>query len=515
MQDEVIAFLKSPKGHPGGGPVEVVQTHGALVFLAGEVALKIKRAVRYDYMDLSTLDLREAMLRRELELNKPAAPKIYQEVVAITRSPDGKLAVGGAGEPVEWALRMWRFPADAELAVIADTKGIDDGLADDLGTAVFTFHEKLGSRTADGAQLIADILDELDRVFADMTAVLGAALIDRFHRKSRRALEEVTPLLQRRGKEGHVRRCHGDLHLRNLVILDGKPVPFDALEFDEVLGTCDVLYDLAFLIMDLRHRELDRAANMVLNAYLLAASGQEDDGLAALPLFLGVRAAIRAMVLVQAAAATGAKPDPEAVQFMTEAIAYLTPKPVTLVLVGGLSGSGKTTVSRALAPMIGAAPGAVHLRSDLERKAMHSLPERTTAPTETYTRNARDSVYNRVFERARAILATGHSVLLDATFLNPDHRKNADAIAQISGAALYRLWLDAPLSVLIDRVQARTGDASDADESVVLLQSGAATKPDNWQVVSAAGNLHDTISLAKNALNLGSSNPMAAAPVRK
>lgn len=515
MQDEVIAFLKSPDGHPGGGPVEVVQTHGALVFLAGEVALKIKRAVRYDYMDLSTLDLREAMLRRELELNKPAAPKIYQEVVAVTRKPDGRLALGGAGEPVEWALQMWRFPADAELAVIADTKGIDDGLADDLGTAVFGFHEKLGPRTADGAQLIADILDELDRVFADMTGVLGAPLIDRFHSKSRAALKQIAPLLQRRGREGHVRRCHGDLHLRNLVILDGKPVPFDALEFDEILGTCDVLYDLAFLIMDMRHRGLDRAANMVLNAYLLGALGHEDEGLAALPLFLGVRAAIRAMVLVQSAAATGAKPDPEAVQFMTEAITYLMPKPVDLVLMGGLSGSGKTTVSRALAPLIGAAPGAVHLRSDLERKAMQGLPVGTPIPTETYTPNARDSVYNRVFERARVILATGQSVLLDATFLNPDHRQNADAVAQISGATLHRLWLDAPLPVLIDRVRARTGDASDADEAVVLLQSGAATKPDDWQVVSAAGNLADTVGLAQLALNLANPSAKAAAPPKK
>ena len=503
MQDEVIAFLKSPDGHPGGGPVEVVQTHGALVFLAGDVALKIKREVRYDYMDLSTLDLREAMLRRELELNKPTAPKIYQAVVAITRTPDGGLAVGGAGQPVEWALQMWRFPAEAELAVIAETKGIDDGLADDLGVSVCAFHEKLAPRTVDGAQLIADILDELDRVFADMTDVLGAPLIDRFHTDSRRMLAQITPLLQRRGRAGHVRRCHGDLHLRNLVMLDGKPVPFDALEFDEVLGTCDVLYDLAFLIMDLRHRGLDRAANMVLNAYLLAGLGQEDEGLAALPLFLGVRAAIRAMVLVQSAAASGAKPDPEAVLFMTEAITYLTPVPATLVLVGGLSGSGKTTVSRALAPLIGVAPGAVHLRSDLERKAMHRSRASTPPPIETYSANARDSVYNRVFARARVILATGHSVLLDATFLNPDHRLNANAVAEISGATLHRLWLDAPLPVLIDRVRARTGDASDADEAVVLVQSGAATKPEGWQVVSADGSVSETILRAQRSISLG------------
>lgn len=258
MQEDVIAFLSSSGAHPGGGPVDVVQTHGALIFLAGDVALKIKRAVRYDYMDLSTLELREAMLHRELELNKPVAPKIYHDVVPVTRAADGSLALKGKGDPVEWVLRMWRFPAKDELSVVADAGGIDDGLANDLGKAVFSYHSQTPQRCRDGAGLIRNILDELDRVFADMKAPLGAELIDQFHRESRAVLARAAPFLQERTNAGHVRRCHGDLHLRNLVLLDGKPVPFDALEFDEELGTCDVLYDLAFLIMDLQHRHLVR-----------------------------------------------------------------------------------------------------------------------------------------------------------------------------------------------------------------------------------------------------------------
>ena len=502
MQDRVITFLSSPEGHPGEGPVELIETHGAFVFLAGNVALKIKRDIRYDYMDLSTLDLREAMLRRELELNKPVAPKIYDDVIAVTSAPDGELTLDGTGEPVEWVLRMWRFPKADELDVIADAGGIDDKLADDLGKSIFEYHAQSPQRTNSGAELIEDILDELDRVFSDMKQPLGAGLIDRFHRESRANLTRIAPMLQRRAKTGHVRRCHGDLHLRNLVLLDGKPVPFDALEFDEVLGTCDVLYDLAFLIMDLMHRKLVRAANMVSNAYLLEASANEDEGLAALPLFLAVRAAIRAMVSVQTSSATGTADNTEAVQYLENALAFLRPSNPSLVLIGGISGTGKTEVSRAIAPLVGGSPGAVHLRSDLERKVMRGTDTQVRLSAHDYTPSARAAVYQRMFHRAEQILMAGHCVLLDATFLDHDIRTAAMSIANRTGVGLHAVWLEAPLPTLIERVNARSGDASDADEHVVRKQFRTTTAPSDWVAVSAAGPLVDTISSVTKVLGL-------------
>ena len=501
MQDSVIAFLTSPSGHPGEGPVEVVQTHGAMIFLAGDIALKIKRSVHYDYMDLSTLDRREAMLRRELALNKPIAPEIYQDVVPVTRAQDGSLMLDGDGTPVEWVLRMRRFPARNELAAIAAAGGIDDDLADDLGTAIFAFHQQTPRRDCDGAQLVFDILDELDGVFAGLRGRLEPSLIKTFRRNSRAALDRLAPVLRARGKTGHVRRGHGDLHLGNLVLLDGKPVPFDALEFDETLGTCDVLYDLAFLLMDLRHRGLDRQANMVLSSYLLSASGQEDEGVAALPLFIATRAAIRAMVLTQTALATGARANPEAERYLATAVAALTPEPASLVLVGGLSGTGKTSVARALAPLIGAAPGAVHLRSDLERKAMRGKDARSRLGAGAYTAQARALVYQRVSARARTILAAGHSVLLDATFLDEEARRTAQDIAQKTDVATTKLWLHAPLPTLLERVRGRCGDASDADEHVVRQQFSLGKAPDDWQVISAEGSVSETVELAVKALN--------------
>jgi len=499
-QDEVIAFLSGAKSHPGGEPVEIVQTHGALVFLSGNVALKIKRAVRYDYMDLSTLKLREKMLRRELALNQPVAPQIYDDVIPITREANGGLALNGDGPPVEWVLRMQRFPASDELSVIADEGRLDDVLADDLGRCVFDYHVMTPQRTADGATLITDILDELDRVFADLGDLLDATQVAHFHRESRAALGRIAPLLRKRGAEGHIRRCHGDLHLRNLVMLNGKPVPFDALEFDEVLGTCDVLYDLAFLIMDLRHRALGRAANIVMGSYLLAAMGHQDDGLAALPIFIAIRAAIRAMVLAQTARATGSPVSDEAALYLTEAIDVLSPPDPVLILIGGLSGSGKTTVAQALAPQIGAAPGAVLLRSDTERKALRHADPQAHLEASAYTPDARAAIYDRIIQRARNILNTGHSVLIDATFLAPTDREKATAVATSAGVALHRVWLDAPLDILIDRVTARSGDASDADAGVVRAQYASAAQPKDWQVISAAGSVADTVAGVKAAL---------------
>ena len=478
-QTEVVRFLSDPATH-GGAAVERVETHGALVFLAGDEALKIKRAVRYDYMDLSTPERRHAMLARELELNRPAAPEIYRDLVAITREGAG-LALGGTGEPVEWALRMWRFPAGDELEAVAARGGLDDRLAADLGHAVGAYHRAAPGRAADGAALIGEILDELGRVFGAMPRVLEAPRIARFDEAARAMLARVGPLLTARGAGGHVRRCHGDLHLRNLVLIGGRPVPFDALEFDERLGTCDVLYDLAFLLMDLDHRGLRRAANITLAAWLRDADGAEDAGLAALPLFLAVRAAIRAMVLVQTDAAKGTVgvSDAEARRYLEEAVAALSPPPARLVAVGGLSGSGKTVLARGLAPRLGLAPGAVHLRSDLERPGPPG--------TADYSAAGRAAVYDRMLARAETMLAAGWPVLLDATFLDPADRARAEALATRAGVDFVGLWLTAPAACLLARVAARRGDASEADEAVVRAQLARAPSGGGWRALDASG----------------------------
>lgn len=475
-QDEVIRFLESGKAFPasslapetGSETVSHVQTHCAHVFLGGGVALKIKRAIRYDYLDQSTPELRHALLVRELALNRATAPIIYRDVIPITRAADGGLELNGAGPPVEWVLRMHRFAADCEMTAVADSGRLSDPVAEALGQAVQRFHATCPVLHDRGDGLLRDILDELGRVLAPLEGVAGDGLVAAFLDRAGQSLSVLTPVLRDRSAHGHVRRVHGDLHLRNLLLIDGQPVLFDALEFDERLATCDVLYDFGFLLMDLCHRGLVRQANIAMAAYLLAATGTEDAGLSALPLFMSVRAAIRAMVLLQTDQATGktGASNAEARLYLAQAAGYLEPARPVLIAVGGMSGTGKTVLSRDLAAGIGPCPGAVHLRTDTERKVQAGHVD--------YAPGARHAVYDRMLARAENLLAAGRSVILDGTFLDEPQRRAAEALALRAGVGFCGLWLTAPQSVLIDRVAARRGDASDADAAVVQAQSASA-----------------------------------------
>ncbi len=436
-QSEAIAFLSDGANLGAGAPVEMIQTHGTFVFLAGSSAYKIKRAVRYDYLDFSTLEKRRDMLLRELELNAPSAPQIYRDVIALVRDDRGRLSLGGQGTAVEWVLRMNRFAADMQLDRVAMDGALTDALAVALGEAVAEYHRVAPCRaTADGPALITAILDEFNTAFAAMPDTLGGDGIAQFHAASARSMPHLKRLLHQRARAGHVRRFHGDLHLRNIALIEGLPVLFDALEFDETLGTGDVLYDLAFLVMDLLHRNLPKAANLLMNAYLFkAASPDHDGGLAAMPLFLSIRAAIRAIVNVQTArfVQDAQAQLSEARAYLAMATAFLAPAPVRLIAIGGLSGTGKSTLASLLAPLLGKAPGASHLRSDLERKALFGVAPTTRLPSDAYAEKISQKVYARMIDRAGRILQSGHSVIMDI----PISRKP-------TGRHLPR-WLNAPV----------------------------------------------------------------------
>lgn len=504
MDDQTVAinWLMDPATHDGTSP-EHIETHGAHVILAGDTAYKIKRAVAYDYMDFSTLDLRRQMLDRELQLNKPAAPNIYKDVVPVCRDDTG-LHFGPGGELVEWVLRMRRFARDQELSYVVDQGGLTDGLAEELGQSVAGYHAQAPKISADGSVLIGDILEELDQVFSGMTDSLGVRRITRFSQRAWAVLSAVTPLLKDRSDAGFVRRCHGDLHLRNLVLIDGRPTPFDALEFDEVLGTCDILYDLAFLIMDLQHRGLDRAATLVLDAWLYEANGAQDAGLAALPLFLAVRAAIRAMVCVQTgqAAHHEAEENTQARAYLEQALAALEPVTPRLVVVAGASGTGKTTLSRRLAPDFAAAPGAIHLRSDLERKALAGVDPLTRLPASSYSSEASQAVYDRLFKRAETLIKAGYPVVIDATFWAQAEREAVEQLARRLNVPFTGLWLVGAQDVLEDRVNARQGDASDADASVVQLQMAKGAGQVDWTHLDISQPVPEVDAQAHKALGL-------------
>jgi len=508
-QDEVVAFLANAASwQPPPPDVAHIETHGAHVFLAGDRVLKIKRAANFGYMDFSTLEQRRAVVEREVEINRRFAPGIYLGMVAITREPDGGLAIGGAGPPVEWAVAMRRFNEDDVLASVARRGALAPGLVKALAETVLAAHRAAPVRLRnDGAAIVGRLIGAIagqlaeagDAEIGRQAAQLGALLSAR--------LGHAAGILDARGRRGCIRRCHGDLHLGNIVLIDGRPTLFDALEFDEELATIDTLYDLAFLIMDLDASGHRPEANLLLAQYLWL-SGEENElaGLAALPMFLALRAAIRALVGLQRQAVAhdthrmGAGLG--AAGYLARALDYAQPPPPRLVAIGGLSGTGKSTLAALLAARFGAVPGALHLRSDLERKALAGARELERLPAEAYTQAATAAVYARLMSQAGIALEAGHSVIVDAVFQREAEREAIENVARRLGVPFDGLWLSAPEATMLQRIEGRRGDASDATVDVARAQLAREAGHIRWTRLAAGGTPGAVLSQACRELGI-------------
>ncbi len=301
----------------------------------------------------------------------------------------------------------------------------------------------------------------------------------------------------RGAKQGRVRRCHGDLHLDNVFLLDGKPTLFDAIEFEDAFASIDVLYDLSFLVMDLIRHGARPLAQALLSRYLEITG--DYDGLAALPLFLACRAGIRAHVAISRARATDNETAIEdGKTYLTLALNFLSPPPPRLGVIGGLSGTGKTTIARLVAPQIGAAPGAVILRSDVTRKRLMGVPETTRLPESAYAPQMNARVFHAMAETAARILEAGHAVVMDAVYGTEDERMEIAAIAKAAGVRFDGLWLTADAAILAKRIGARRGDASDATEAVLKRQIAKIAAPTGWTKIDAAGTPE---RIARDVLN--------------
>jgi hypothetical protein len=502
-QADVVAFLA---GWAGPDASSRFTTHCAHVFVSDGEAIKIKRAVRYPYLDFSTLELRRRACEREIEVNRPNAPQIYLATVPITREDGGGLAIGGAGIPVEWAVRMRAFRQADLLSARAAAGELDPVIAKALADAVFDAHARAAAISGiDSGERLGAIADQLTAGFAGHGDVLAEADRHAFAQWVAAALRRAVVPLARRAAAGCVRRLHGDLHLGNVVLWQGTPVLFDAVEFNESLATIDTLYDLAFLLMDLDHHGLREGANRVLNRYLWRSQSDLDlEGLAAMPLLLGLRAGVRALVAADKLRHAGGEDASvkrnEARAYLRAALRFLEPKRPCLIAIGGLSGTGKSTLTARLAPDLGASPGALNLRSDLERKARLGAAETVRLPSEAYTPEANARVYEQLLDKARLAAAAGHSVIIDAVFAKETEREAIAAVAAGLGVPFQGLWLSAPRETLLARVAARTGDASDATPAVVEQQLGWATDGAPWRTVDAAGPLSATEAIARASL---------------
>ncbi len=471
-QAGVIAFLS--EGSSYGAPeglVERIETHISIVFLAGERAYKLKRAVKFSYVDYSTPALREMYCRRELALNQRSAPELYLRVRALTRGADGGLEFDGAGVAVDFVLEMRRFAQEDLLDRLAAAGGLTPALLRAVTDEIAAFHEAAAVAPGfGGAAAARAVIAGNAKNLMQAAPLLDADAAREVSSAALAVLESLAPLLEARKAAGKVRRCHGDLHLGNICLLEGRPRLFDCIEFNEDFSCIDVLYDLAFLLMDLLHRGLAAQANAVCNRYLDRTG--DVGGLALLPLFISMRAAVRAHVLVAQYRNTLAAHTLAAARaYLALAGEALWRQAPFLLAIGGLSGSGKSTIAAALAGRLGPVPGARVIRSDVVRKWIFGVAPEVRLPAAAYDAAASARVYAAMEEQAAAVLAAGHVVVLDAAFLAAGARTAVRALAARAGVGFCGVWLQAPVAVLAARLAGRRGDASDADAAVMRAQA--------------------------------------------
>jgi aminoglycoside phosphotransferase family enzyme/gluconate kinase len=504
-QEAVTAFLSDPATYGTGvEQVERHETHGSMVFLAGERAFKLKRAVRYPYMDYSTPARRRAMCEAELAVNQRMAPELYLEVRAIVRARDGTLRFDSSSDPIaaiDWVVVMKRFDQAALFEEMRKRGGLSAPLMRTLAEVIAHFHREAEVRPRFGGPAgILTVIDENRAIFGRSLDLFGEDRVGRYATSAGAALRNMAELLEVRRHSGFVRRCHGDLHLNNICLIGGRPVLFDAIEFGEEFASIDVFYDLAFLLMDLERHKLGNFANIVLNRYL--EKTQDFCGVAALPLFLSCRAAVRSHVI---AAAQGtelrdAETSAEAVSLLDAAVAFLEKAPAKLVVLGGLSGTGKSTLARAIASEIGRRPGAVVLRSDVIRKSICGVEEADRLPADGYSEDINTKVYATLAARADLLLRSGHSVIADAVFGQAEERQLIDAVAHSAGTDSHKVWLNAPRAILEERLSARKDDVSDATVAVLRRQAVSIDFPRDWPTLDVSGSPEDAAAALRGIL---------------
>ena len=444
-----------------------IETACNRVYLAGDTAWKVKRPVDLGYVDFTTLERRREAAEREIAFNSPAAPDIYRRVHAVTRSGD-RLELDGGGPAVDYVVEMRRFDEGSVLS--ARPGSVDGSLAEALGREISRLHAAAPLRPeGGGADGLAYTIDSNAHLLTGLADRLGRDAVEAVIATTAGRFADAAGVLEARRRAGFTRRCHADLHLGNILLEDGRPVLFDCIEFNDRLSDIDIQYDLAFLLMDLDFRNRRDAACRVLDAWLDEAARREGEGLreglAVLPLMLSVRAVVRAHVEANSGHDEGGR------AYLAAALRHLQPDPPRLFAVGGMSGTGKTTLARAVAPQLGASPGAVVLRSDEVRKRLSGVAPTDRLPPGAYAPGMSDRVHSALCAEATGLRAAGRSVILDATFLDPEHRGAAADLADRLGLPFAAVWLEGTPEVLKTRLAGRSGDASDADLQTLEQQA--------------------------------------------
>ena len=455
--------------------IRLLETHCAWVVLTGLYAYKIKKPVNFGFLDFSTLEKRKFYCEEELRLNRRFAPDIYLEVVTIT----GTRAcpqINGDGQALEYAVRMRQFPDNGLLSQLAARKELETGHIDQLIDNISDFHRHADKAGADDQfgnpeKIHHWVRENFQHIQPLLTSMNEKADVEQLQQWSEKQYMRLTTVLQQRKQSGAVRECHGDLHLGNITLIDGCVTPFDCIEFNPELRWIDVISEIAFVLMDLDERGLPRYSHRFLNGYLQQTGDYA--GLVVLPYYQVYRAMVRAKVAklrcqqTPSAATDHVQAEAEYRQYLQLALRYTARPRAVMVIMRGLSGSGKSTVARDLCEQT----GMIQLRSDVERKRQAGLAATATSHSGIdnglYSSDKTTETYRQLGILAKSVLEAGYSALIDATFLKREHRDHFRAQAAASGTAFLIIECAAPDSELERRILTRQASQQDASEATL------------------------------------------------
>ncbi|MBE9181291.1 AAA family ATPase [Oculatella sp. LEGE 06141] len=460
--------------HPVQTPIPLIQTHVSYVFLTGDYAYKVKKAVNFGFLDYSTLEKRQHFCEEELRLNQRGAPALYLDVLPVTQQ--GEQFGLGDGEPVEYVVRMRQFPQETLLTSMFDRGELTEDLLQDLAKAIAAFH--LNATTNDYIRTFGEvpsIRHDFDENYEQTAQYIGGPQtqqqFDETQAYTDRFFAEQETLFAERRQNNWIRECHGDLHLRNICYWENQLLLFDCIEFNEPFRFVDVIFDIAYIVMDLEARHRPDLSALFLNTYVEQTG--DWDGLQVLPIYVSRQTYVRAKVISfllndpAVPEAEKQKAAESAALYYRLAWNYSQPRQGRLFLMCGLSGSGKSTTARLLANVT----GAVHIRSDAVRKHLGGIPLHQRGDDDLYTADMSQKTYERLLDLGIKLTKQGYTVILDAKYDRQPLRQAAIAQAVAEQIPLTIYHCNAPLEMLRDRLQQRQGDIADATADLLSHQS--------------------------------------------
>lgn len=472
----LIQQMQSPEfySHPVETPIRLLQTHISYVLLTGDFAYKVKKPLDFGFLNYSTLEKRQHFCYEELRLNQRGAALLYLDVLPITQS-EQTFKLNGQGNIVEYAIKMRQFPQDTLLNHLFDEGHLTESLLNELAIAIADFHSS--AHTDDyirGFGTVEAIRTAFDENYEQTKHYIGGPQTQQQFDETRSYTDtffsEREALFQRRVQDGWVRECHGDLHLGNICYWNNTLHLFDCIEFNEDFRFVDVMFDIAYIVMDLEMQQRKDLSAAFLNAYVERTG--DWDGLEVLPIYVNRQSYVRAKVTSfmlddpSVDAETKANASAKAAKYYNLAWQYTQPTTGRLLLMAGLSGSGKSTTARVLASKL----GAIHIRSDAVRKHLADIPLDQKGDETIYTPEMTQKTYGRLLDLGIRLAAAGYSVILDAKYDRVDRRLEAIAQASAHHIPVQIVYCDAPMEVRLERVQQRSGDIADATVDLVPKQ---------------------------------------------